>query len=154
MFAEDITGELPANVKAVEVKVLELIVDAKVAAPVTSRVEERIVAPLTVKVPEIVGEDFNDKVTESPRFASPPPVKFVPAEIVIFEFVKAEFGILVRVFVDPEIDLFVKVFVVSVPIKVVEEEGSVNFKTPLIICAFALDKVRAAKLGEEVVDTS
>lgn len=133
----EITGLFPAKVRAVEVKVLEFMVEEKVVAPVTARVEDRVVAPVTVSaeerveapdtanVPPKVMESFKPIVAEEPNVISPPPVRLVPAETVILLLVKAELGILVRVLSDPEMDLFFKVSVVSVPTRVVVASGSV-----------------------------
>lgn len=154
----EITGFDPDSVRAVEVKVFEFIVEPKVEAPetlrvlesveapVTARVEESVVAPSTVrvdatvdarvevpdtfKVPDNAIESFSPTVTDDPSSTSPPPVRLVPALIVILLLVKAELGILVRVLSDPEIDLFFKVSVVSVPISVVDVPGRLNILAP------------------------
>ena len=64
-----------------------------------------------------------------------------------------------RVLSDPEIDLFFKVSLVSVPIKVVEVEGKLNLFAPVEIWLEVADKAIVpalieVKVGEEVVDIS
>jgi len=81
--------------------------DEKSDRPITLRVELRVVAPETAKVPAKVIESFKDKVPDPPKTISPPPVKLVPAVTVTLELVKAELGILVKVFDEPDIDLLV-----------------------------------------------
>ena len=85
----------------------------KVVTPVTARVEESTVAPVnvvapdTVNVPVMDGESFKEIDFDSPKAISPPPVRLLPAVMVIFALVKVELGILVIVFEEPEIVLFV-----------------------------------------------
>ena len=60
-----------------------------------------------------------------PTLIEPPRLVLVPL-IVIAEFVRLAFPILLKVLVEPEIDLFVKVSVVSRPTKVVVASGNVT----------------------------
>ena len=60
-----------------------------------------------------------------PTLIEPPRLVDVPL-IVIAELVKLALAILVRVFVEPEIDLFVSVSVVSLPTNVVVASGNVT----------------------------
>lgn len=140
----------------------------KVVAPVTAKVEERVVAPATVKVPEMEGESFKDRVTDDPKDTSPPPERLVPAVTVTLELDKAELGRLVKVLDDPERDLLVKVWVLSVPTRVVVTSGKVitlgavgvQVKVPVepvegkTSWLEVADKFRVEKVGEEFVDTS
>ena len=53
------TGVVPAKVKAVEVKVLELMVEVKVAAPATDKVPVPVVEippEVVIESPEVEGE--------------------------------------------------------------------------------------------------
>ena len=100
-------------------------VEDKVVAPETVSVDERVVAPLTARVPPKEIESLSESVADPPKFISPPPVRFVPAETVILELERAEFAILVIVLFDPEIVLFSKVSVLVAPIKVVVTSGKV-----------------------------
>ena len=86
-----------------------MVAPVKVVVPVTAKVEESTVAPATVNVPVIDGESFKEIDFDSPKAISPPPARLLPAVMVIFALDKADIGILVKVFVDPEIDLLVKV---------------------------------------------
>ncbi len=76
--------------------------------------------------PEKEGEDLAERVIDPPSETVPPPVKLVPAVTVTAEFDRAELGILVKVLALPERDLLVKVWVVSVPTRVVVAPGRVN----------------------------
>lgn len=78
-----------------------------------------------LNTPEMVGESFKDKVTDDPRVTSPPPLRLVPAETVTLLLVKAELGMLVRVLDEPDRLLLVKVWVVSMPTRVVVAAGKV-----------------------------
>ncbi len=120
------------------------------AAAVPSAKETRPVVAREV----IEGESFKAIVMEDPKVISPPPVKLVPAVTVTLELVRAELGILVRVLEEPEIDLLVKVWVVSIPTRMVVAPGRVNLLAPDKIWLVVEDKVMAEKTGEEVVDTS
>ena len=80
---------------------------------------------MTAKVPEMDGESFKAKVIDDPKLTSPPPDRLVPAVTVTLELVKAELGMLVKVLEEPEIDLLVRVSVVSFPTKVVVISGKV-----------------------------
>ena len=84
----------------------------KVVAPVTAKVEPTVVAPLKVVAPETAKvpmaiESFKAKVPDPPNRISPPPVKLVPAVMVILALVKAVAGILVMVLLEPLIVLLV-----------------------------------------------
>lgn len=104
--------------------------------------------------PEIVGESFKAMVMDEPKFTSPPPVRLVPAVTATLELTRAELGILVKVLDEPDRDFLVRVWVVSVPTKVVVAEGRVNWKPPDESWLVVEDKVRDKKAGVEVVDTS
>ena len=75
--------------------------------------------------PETAGEEAKDKVTELPKVTSPPPERLVPAVTVTLELDRAELGILVKVLDEPDKDLLVNVWVLSVPTKVVVASGRV-----------------------------
>ncbi len=59
--------------------------------------------------PDIEGDDARLKVIDPPSDTSPPPDKLVPAVTVTLELVKPELGILVKVLLEPDNDLLVKV---------------------------------------------
>ena len=59
--------------------------------------------------PDMEGDDARLKVTDPPRDTSPPPERLVPAVTVTLELVRPELGILVKVFDEPDKDLFVNV---------------------------------------------
>lgn len=118
--------------------------------------------------PEITGELAKDKVIELPKVTSPPPLKLVPAVTVTLELVRAELGILVRVFEPPEMDLLVRVSVVSFPTRVVVASGRVmvlaaagvqvrvpmgppDWKTSWSLVA---ERFKVSKVGLAVVDIS
>ena len=84
-----------------------------------------MVAPETVKVPEREIESFKFKVVDPPKETVPPPERLVPAETVIEESDRAELGILEKLFDEPDKVLLVKVWVVSVPTRVVVASGKV-----------------------------
>lgn len=88
-------------------------------------VEDKVVAPDTVNVPDKEMESFKDRVIDEPKVTSPPPERLVPEDTVTLEFVRAELGMLVKVFEEPDRLLLVKVWVVSVPTKVVVASGRV-----------------------------
>ena len=98
----------------------------KAVVPVTASVEDRVVAPDTVNVPDKDMESFKDNVIDEPSVTSPPPERLVPVETVTFGLDKAELGMDLKVLSEPESVLFVKVWVVSVPTRVVVASGTVT----------------------------
>ena len=163
--------ETPPTEREVEERVVAPVtpsVDDRVVAPVTARVEERVVAPATVKVPVMDGESFKAMVAEEPKVISPPPVRLVPAVMVIFELARAELEILVMVLLDPLIVLLVKVCVLSIPTKVVVTSGrvmvlaavGVQVRVPVgppdwnTSWSLVAERFRVLKVGVAVVETS
>ena len=144
----NVVAPVTARVDERVVAPLTAKVEDKVVAPVTARVEDKVVAPEALSVPESSIESFKETVMDDPKDTSPPPVRLVPAETVTFELVRAELGMLVKVLVEPEIDLLVNVSVVALPTKVSVALGKVSWLILLPV------KVRLLKVGEEVVETS
>lgn len=75
---------------------------------------------------------MNTVGVESDEIVALPPNDTDDPLIVIDEFVRAEFGILVSVFVEPEIDLLVNVSVVALPTSVSVPEGKVITEVPAV----------------------
>lgn len=137
-------------------------VEARVAAPF------KVLAPLTVKVPARETESDKARLTEPPKETDPPPDKLVPAERVMEELDKAELGILEKLLDEPDKVLLVRVWVVSVPTRVVVASGrvivlatvGVQVKVPVgppdwkVSWFLAADKSKEEKVGELVDDIS
>lgn len=105
--------------------------------------------------PENEGESLAEMVIEPPKLTSPPPLKFVPALMVTLELERPELGILVKVFDEPDKLLLVRVWVVSVPSRVVVASGRVMIlKAVGVQVRVPVDNFKATKVGEEAVDTS
>src|SRR3989344_6959663 len=122
--------------------------------------------PDTPKLPDRETLSFKFKVMDPPKATSPPPVRLVPAETVNLPLDKAEFGILVNVLEDPDIVLLVKVWVKSIPTRVVVPSGKVIVLSavgtqvsvpavppePKAIWLLVAAKFKESKLGEDPVD--
>src|SRR3989344_3107101 len=108
--------------------------------------------PDTPKLPDIETLSFKFKVMDPPKATSPPPVRLVPAETVNLPLDKAEFGILVNVLEDPDIVLLVKVWVKSIPTRVVAVEGKVIAAELKLIGLEVEERVREENVGEDEVD--
>lgn len=68
-----------------------------------------LTTPPAVNVPLKEMESFKEMVAEEPKVISPPPVRLVPAVTVILLLLRAELGMLVKVLLEPDMDLLVKV---------------------------------------------
>lgn len=97
------------KVVTVELRRLKVVAVEVRSPPFKAKSPVKVVSPVTVKVPDKEMESFKDRVADEPKEISPPPDKLVPAVTVTLLLDRAELGRLVKVLLEPDMLLLVKV---------------------------------------------